>query len=48
MHTYLHTYIHWAKAHVVIYGNELADSLSKEAAQSDSTNYEYEEYPRAP
>jgi ribonuclease HI len=46
--TYIHTYIYFVKAHVGIYGNELADRLGKEAARSDSTNYEYEEYPRAP
>ena len=30
----------WVKVHEGNYGNELADRLAKEAARSDSTNYE--------
>jgi ribonuclease HI len=35
----------WVKAHAVIYGNEMADRLAKEAARSDGTNYGYSRIP---
>ena len=37
----------WVKAHVGIYGNELAYILAKEAARSDSTNCEYNRIPKS-
>ena len=37
----------WVKAHVGIYGNDLADRLAKEAARSDRTSHAYSRIPRS-
>ena len=37
----------WVKAHVGIYGNELADRLAKVAARSEGMNYEFTRIPRS-
>ena len=37
----------WVKAHVGIYGNELADRLAKKAARSDGTSYEFHGIPES-
>ena len=41
LHTYIRTYIHWVKAHVGTYGNELANQLVKAAAQNRDTSISY-------
>jgi len=41
LHTYIRIYIHWIKAHVVTYGNELADQVAKAAAQNGDTSISY-------
>ena len=41
LHTYGHTYIHWVKAHVGTYGNELADQAAKASAQNKDTSISY-------
>jgi len=41
LHTYGHTYIHWVKAHVGTYGNELADQAAKASAQNRDTSISY-------
>jgi hypothetical protein len=33
--------ISWVKAHIGVHGNELAEKVAKEAAQSTDTRYEY-------
>ena len=38
----------WVKAHVGIYGNELADKLAKEAARNTAPVLRSTESPRAP
>jgi hypothetical protein len=52
MYRYLHTYTRthifaWVKAHAGTQGNEIADRLAKEAAQSDDTNYVFDRIPKS-
>jgi len=35
------------KAHIGIFGNELVDRLTKEAARSDETSYEFDRIPKS-
>ena len=39
--TYIYTYVHWVKAHVGTYGNELAGQLAKAAEQNRDTSISY-------
>jgi ribonuclease HI len=37
----------WVKAHIEVHGNELADTVAKEVAQSTDTQYEYTGIPKS-
>ena len=37
----------WVKVHAGVYSNEMADSLAKEAARSDGTNYGFSRIPKS-